>query len=77
MIELLKAFIGVKDLLHSNSGVVEHCCVKNLIESGVQGRILEGVRAMNPVEWNSSLKNCIFQLGPINESGLDVIYVER
>jgi hypothetical protein len=67
LFEVLKAFTGVKDILHNNSSVVEHRCVENLIEPWVKARILEGVRAMNPVEWNSSLKNCIFQLGPINE----------
>ena len=73
MLELLEAFVGVKDVLNNNGSVVEHGCVKNLVEPRVQAGILEGVRAMNPVEWNSSLENCIFQLGPINEFGLDAI----
>jgi hypothetical protein len=73
LLELLEAFVGVKDVLNNNGSVVEHGCVQNLVEPRLQAGILEGVRAMNPVEWNSSLKNCVFQLGPINEFGLDAI----
>jgi hypothetical protein len=57
--------------------VVEHRCVKNLIEPGLQAGILEDLHAMNPLECNSSFKNCNFQLRPIDEFGLDAIYVGR
>ena len=63
--KLLKTFVRLKDLLDDNSSVVEHCCVKHLIKSGVQVCMLEEMRAISPIEWNSSLKNCIVQLGPM------------
>ena len=67
--ELLKTFVRLKDLLDDNSSVVEHCCVKHLIKSGVQVWILEDMRAISSIEWNSSLKNCIVQLGPMKSFG--------
>ena len=54
--------------------MVEHRCVKNLIEPGVHGGILKGIHAIDPVEWNSSLKNSVFQLGPVNKFRLDTTY---
>lgn len=29
---VLKTFVAFKNLLHNYSGVVDHCCIKNLIE---------------------------------------------
>ena len=54
---------------HNANSVVEYCCVKNPIEPRVQGRILKHMHAIDLVEQNSSLKNCIFQLGPTTKLG--------
>ena len=60
----LKTFVGLQNLLHNQRGV-DHCCVENFIEPWIQTCILKSMSAMNPVEWNTPLPNCIFQLTPI------------
>jgi len=62
----LKTFVGFQNLLHHQSGVIDHCCVENFIEPRVQTWILKSMSAINPVEWNTPLPNCIFQLSPSN-----------
>lgn len=38
---VLKTFVALQNLLHHYSGVIDHCCVKNLIEPCVQPWILK------------------------------------
>lgn len=62
--KVLKTLVGLNDLINNYRCVVEHCCVENLIESGVLARVLKCMRSMDPVKWYSSFNNRIFQLGP-------------
>ena len=66
MRKVLKTLVGLKDLTNSYLCMAEHCCVENLIESGVLARILKCMTSMDPVEWYSSFNNSILQLGPEN-----------
>ena len=69
----LKTFVAFKNLLHNYTAVIDHCCIKNLIEPWVQACILKCMRAMNPVECNTPFLNCIFQLGPKNECTVEKV----
>ena len=64
-----------EDVLHGDSTCAAHCFVENIIKSLVQAWILEGVYSMDPIKRNSSFKNCIFQLGPINRIRLSMVQV--
>ena len=66
--ESIESFTIYIPSTRNDNSVVEHCCVKNPIEPRVQGRILKHMHAID-VEQNSSLKNCIFQLGPTTNLG--------
>lgn len=63
---VFKTLVDMKKFLDDNGGVIKHCCVEHLIKPGVQTWVLKGVHAMDPVKWNSSFNNCIFQLRPVN-----------
>lgn len=54
---VLKTFVALQNLLHHYSGVIDHCCAKNLIEPCVQPWILKSMSAINPVEWNTPFPN--------------------
>lgn len=64
---LIKTFVTLKELVHNNSGVIDHGSIENMIEPGVEAGIIKGVCAMNPVERNTPFPNRIFKLRPKNE----------
>ena len=64
LLKMPETLVGLKYLINNYRCVVEHCCVENLIESGVLAKVLKCMRSMGPVKWYSSFNNRIFQLGP-------------
>ena len=64
LLHVLKSPVNLYDVFDDNCTMIIHSFVENLIEPGVQPRILKRVRSMDSIKWNSSFKNSIFQLGP-------------
>ena len=74
LVKVIKAVVGLQDILHHNSGLIHHCRIEYFVEPWVLAWVFKRVRSMDPVKWNSSFNNCILQLTPsssVNSNAAD------
>ena len=62
--EAVEASVNIENFLHGDGGVIGHSLVEHLVESGVSAMVLECSHSIGLIEWNSTIKNCIFQIIP-------------